>query len=79
MKYLLVLVVVLIAIGIWRSKREGRAPPAARKGPGPSADGKRAIEMVSCAVCGVHCPRTDALAGKRGLYCSAQHRGQAEP
>ena len=75
MKYLLVLIVVLIAIGIWRSNREGRTPPPARKAP----DGKRAIEMVSCAVCGVHCPRTDALAGKQGLYCTAQHRSQAEP
>lgn len=75
MKFLLVLVVVLIGFWVWRSSREARKPPRARSGP----DGTRAIEMVRCDVCGVHCPKTDALAGKLGVYCTAQHRSQAEP
>ena len=75
MKYLLVLVLVLIAFYIWRSSREGRSPPPKR----PRPDGTRAIEMVRCDVCGVHCPKIDSLAGKRGVYCTAQHRSQAEP
>lgn len=75
MKYLLVLAVVLIGFWLWRSSREGRVPPPGR----PAKDGVKAIEMVRCDVCGVHCPKTDALAGKRGVYCTAQHRSQAEP
>ena len=75
MKYILVLAVILIGVFVWRSNRVVRKPPAAR----PDKAGVKAIEMVRCDVCGVHCPRTDALAGKRGVYCTAQHRSQAEP
>ncbi len=75
MKFLLVLAVVMIGFWLWRSSRGSRTPPpgAAREEP------PRAIEMVSCELCGLHCAKLDALAGKRGLYCSAQHRSQAEP
>jgi len=30
--------------------------------------------MVSCAHCGIHLPRDEAVAGTRGLYCSSAHR-----
>ncbi len=30
--------------------------------------------MVTCAQCGVHLPRTDALAARGLHYCSAEHR-----
>ena len=75
MKYLLVLAVILIGVFLWRSNREVRKPPAARPG---KEGGVKAIEMVRCDVCGVHCPKVDSLAGKRGVYCTAQHRSQAE-
>lgn len=76
MKYLLVLAVVLIAMYIWRSNRaQQRPPPSARSG----GEAPKAIEMVRCDVCGVHCPKTDALRGKHGVYCTAKHRSQAEP
>ena len=75
MKYILVLAVILIGVFVWRSNREVRKPPAARQG----EPGMKAIEMVRCDVCGVHCPKIDALAGKRGVSCTAQHRSQAEP
>ena len=75
MKYLLILTVVLIAIFVWRSNREARKPPTSRPGEGGAF---KAIEMVRCDVCGVHCAKIDSLAGKRGVYCTAQHRSQAE-
>ena len=76
MKFFLVLAVVLIGFWLWRSSRGSRTPPPTdRAGEEPP----RAIEMVRCDVCGLHCAKLDALAGKRGLYCSAQHRSQAEP
>lgn len=78
MKYLLVLAVVLIGFYVWRSSREGRQPPAAPRPEKPSSD-TPSIEMVQCAHCGIHCPSTDAISGKLGVYCTAQHRREAEP
>ena len=79
MKYLLVLAVVLIGFYVWRSSREGRVPPAAPPRPGKPPGATASIEMVQCARCGIHCPSTDAIAGKQGVYCTAQHRREAEP
>lgn len=75
MKFLLVLAVVLIGVWLWRSNRGAPKPPPGRS----RADPPAAIEMVRCDVCGVHCPKADALPGKLGVYCTAQHRSQAEP
>lgn len=79
MKLVLVFAVVLIGFFVWRSNRASakRVPPPVR--PPAKADAGSAIEMVRCDVCGLHCPKVDAVAGKRGLYCTAQHRQQAEP
>jgi uncharacterized protein len=76
MKYLLLFVVLMVAYGIWRNKRLAerqadapRAPPAAPKGP---------QEMVSCPVCGLHLPRSEAVPATNGaLYCSQEHRLRA--
>lgn len=76
MKFLLVLAVLLVAYGIWRANRRERddAPPRA-----PARQAPQQLEMVRCAVCGVHLPRNDALSTARASYCSAEHRQQAEP
>lgn len=48
-------------------------PPAARGGAGPALP----QPMVRCAVCSVHLPQADALAGASGrLYCCHEHRIQ---
>jgi len=73
MKYALILGLVLVVIWLWRSSRKKMAsPPAAR------AQVAKSTEVVACAVCSVHLPRTDAVAGKHGLYCSAAHRQQED-
>lgn len=78
MKALLLLLVVLVGVWAWRHGRRlenRRAPP-----PG-AGTGKAAAEpqdMVCCPVCALHLPRSEALAGRKGLYCSAAHRQQAE-
>jgi len=75
MRALLILAIVVLAVWLWRSGRRDTsgtdrpAPPAAPPGP---------QEMVRCAHCGVHLPRSDAVAGRLGLYCSAEHRQSAE-
>ena len=72
MKYLVLLVVLLVAYMVWRNNRledrRGSAPPPPGKTAGPQ-------EMVRCPVCGVHLPKSDAVAGANGvLYCSHEHR-----
>lgn len=80
MKYLLVLAVVLIAFWLWRSGREKADAQTQRRTPpkAPGAPGA-AVNMVSCAVCGLHLPQTDAVRGAKALYCGQPHRQAAEP
>jgi uncharacterized protein len=65
---------VLIGAWLWRASRarssaEPKAPPPA---PQPQ-------DMVACALCGVHLPQAEALPGRQGRYCCAEHRQRAEP
>jgi uncharacterized protein len=72
MKYLLLIALLLVAYLLWRNARL-RGPDAPRGTPpaGPQ-------EMVSCAQCGVHLPKPEAIAGPDGrLYCSQEHRLRA--
>ncbi len=81
MKYVVVILVVLLGVWLWKKSRadardekeEALAKPQKTK----QADAPPQI-MLSCAVCGVHLPKSDALVGKRGSYCSASHRLQQE-
>ncbi|GKT24007.1 PP0621 family protein [Acidovorax sp. SUPP3334] len=68
MKYLVLLVVLVIAFGVWRSRR-AVPPPAATRPALPQA-------MVSCARCGVHIPRSEALSDGGPSYCSPEHQRQ---
>jgi uncharacterized protein len=76
MKYLLLFAVLLVAYLMWRNGRlrgGGQAPPH-QSGSAPGGP----QEMVSCPVCGVHLPRSDAVPDQRGiLYCSNEHRLRA--
>lgn len=67
MKYLLVLAVLVIAYGVWRSGRRAQraAPPRPRTAP-PAL-------MVACARCGTHVPGADAHSQRGQWYCSADH------
>ena len=77
MKYLLVMLVVVIAIGIWRSKRRDRsAAPDSSAAPARSSTLPRTQAMVTCAHCGVHLPQADAhTQGTHApaYYCSHDH------
>lgn len=76
MKYILVLLVVVFAIGLWQHNRRpsvrDAAPPRPPKHPLPTPP----QDMVVCAHCGVHLPVGDASNGSRvGLYyCCDAHR-----
>ena len=75
MKFILVIAVVLVAFYVWRSSRIARRPPPAA----PRSDPAKVVEMASCDLCGVHCAVNDLVVGRRGAYCTTQHRAQAEP
>lgn len=71
MKYLVLLLVLAVVIGVWRAQRPAAPRPAARPAPGtPPAP----QDMVACAHCGVHLPRADALVHGPHAYCCAEHR-----
>ncbi|PJI96236.1 uncharacterized protein CLU85_0977 [Acidovorax sp. 69] len=71
MKYLVLLVVLVVAIGIWRSRRD-RDDDA----PKSSAPSPRALpqDMLACAHCGMHIPQAEAMMLGDHAYCSAEHR-----
>ena len=80
---MLKILIIAIAIGLllWllfgRGTRNGKAPRNAKRGPHGGTE-----EMVTCAQCGVHLPRSEALAARSLHYCSAAHRdapGDAPP
>lgn len=74
MKYLLLIAIVLVVIGVWRNGRR-RDVSQTRKTPPPAGV---ATEIVACAVCQVHLPRAEALTGPGGgTYCCLAHRRQA--
>ncbi len=78
MKYLLVFAVVLIGFWAWRN---GRRQSIAKPKPAPAAAPAQVgppLEMARCAVCALHLPQADALPGKAGWYCSAEHLKLAE-
>lgn len=73
MKYLLIFLVVLLITWCWKTTRSTLQRKAQHK------QTPAALEMVSCAQCGVHVPAHDAVRGVKGSYCSAAHLRQAEP
>jgi uncharacterized protein len=78
MKYLLLFAIVFIAYLVWRNGRLRDERGTGAPGKQPQAPAGDPQEMVSCPVCGVHLPRSEAVAGQRGLlYCSNEHRLRA--
>ncbi|HYE71323.1 MAG TPA: PP0621 family protein [Aquabacterium sp.] len=76
MKYLLVLVV--IAIGLWMLNKRLRGPASKAPPPGATPGGPRPPRvpavMVECAHCGLHLPAADAVPDGAHVYCSEAHR-----
>ena len=67
MKYLLVLLVLAVAYGLWRNKTRRPPPAAVRPATAPQA-------MVECAHCGLHLPQAEALEHEGQAYCGRLHR-----
>lgn len=69
MKYLVLLIVLVLGYSWWRSqRRKAVSTKAAPTAPPPMQD------MVACAHCGLHLPRSEALAQGARYYCSPEHQ-----
>jgi uncharacterized protein len=71
-KYLLLLGIVLL-VGFWLAKHHRSRDDRADAAPHPEED------MVRCAQCGVHLPRSESLVTRGHYYCSAEHQRQHTP
>ena len=74
MKFVLIVIVVAVLIAMVRgSLRRMRGGDAPRS---PPAGEPKVI--LSCATCGLHLPRDEALPGRGGVFCSPAHRAAYE-
>ena len=72
-KYLLLLAIIVLA-GFWLAKRYG-----GRSARSETAASRPEEDMVRCAQCGVHLPRSESLVTRDHYYCSAEHQRQHAP
>lgn len=77
MARLFLLLAILLAIFWWLGSRvrarRAEPPPADAGVPRQGADGRAQEPMVPCAHCGVHLPRSEAIAYQGLHYCRAAH------
>jgi uncharacterized protein len=73
MKLALLLLIVLFAAWLWRSRRQTTAPKQRSQ-----AKPATPQDMVACLHCGTHLPAVECISGQRGAYCSEEHRLAAE-
>jgi uncharacterized protein len=78
MKLLLLLAALALGLWLWRSGRGGSPDKSPRPSVKSDAAVTKAQEMIPCALCRMHVPQAEAVAGTRGSYCCEQHRRQAE-
>jgi uncharacterized protein len=83
MKFVLFLVLVVVVVWMVRGALRRRVDPPQGANPVDKPVGLPE-DMVACAQCGVHLPRSEALPGRGGVFCGEAHRqafeqGQAGP
>jgi uncharacterized protein len=77
MKFIFLVVAVLALVYLVRGSLRRMQQPrdASRTG---AAEAGAPQPMLSCAQCGLHLPRDEALPGRGGVFCSAPHRAAYE-
>ena len=73
MKFVLLILAVIVLLWLVRGTLRGRVPPPAQK-PQEPASAAAPEPMLSCAHCGLHLPRDEALPGRGGVFCGDAHR-----
>lgn len=72
-KFILLLalgIVVYLIVSRMRRDGEPRGAPPTR----PSQPPAQGEDMVRCAACGVHLPRSESFTSRNRFYCSDEHR-----
>jgi uncharacterized protein len=73
-----VVFVLALLVLLWLLKRSlGTRPPREARRPETATDATP-LPMVTCAVCGLHLPRHEALPGRGGVFCGEPHRAEYE-
>jgi uncharacterized protein len=68
LKYLLLALALVVVYWLWKAyKRKARRSSS-------RAAAAAAEDMVRCAQCGVHLPRSESLANGELFYCTPEHR-----
>ena len=75
MKFALFVVAIVALVWLIRSTSARRVRPPSRT---RSTDMPPTQPMLTCAVCGVHMPRDEALPGRGGVFCTEAHRAAFE-
>jgi uncharacterized protein len=68
LKYLLLALVIVVVYGLFRAQKRKTRRSA------PRAGGAKTEDMVRCAQCGVHLPRSESVASGELFYCTPEHR-----
>ncbi len=74
MKYVVLLALLALLFFVLGLKRSRPREPEA-DAPQPPAPPRA---MLRCEECGMHLPADEALPGKGGVFCSAEHRASFE-
>jgi uncharacterized protein len=72
LKYFVVLLVVVFVYWFFKVHKSRLKAPDER----PRAAGGSGEDMVRCAQCGVHLPRSESLMSGQVFYCTPEHRLQ---
>ena len=71
--------IILLVLGLlavyWILKSYRRRVDRGESKP-PAAGGE---DMVQCAQCGVHLPRSESITTQGSFYCSAEHQREHQP
>lgn len=67
MKYLLLVIGLVVVYWVFKAYK-------IRTRRGGSSSAGRAEDMVRCAQCGVHLPRSESVLSDEAFYCSPEHR-----
>ena len=73
MRYWLILLLFLIGAWWWRRKKRDKNAAHTTQPTG------QAEVMVHCQHCGLHLPKTEALASNGAFFCSPDHQQRARP
>lgn len=73
-RILFFVVLALVLYLLWRVMQANKAKRS--DAASPKSKARPALAMVSCAACGLHLPRPDAVAENDRYYCSEEHRAR---